>query len=323
MSNTLSMLANVGGNIGQQILDGINVRHRDRRAMRNQRELMQRQFRNQRRLNQQGYDLGLAMWNATNFGAQRKHMESAGFNPALMMKQSGQGGSVSGGGGAASGGAPSPAGLSMQSNLALEASQVELNKANAKKAEADAIKTAGADTDLTNMQTKSLGQGIDNQKAQEELTRSQSRLNTIMEYIQAESSDAQIATSVNNAVKLKEEIKSIGYWNKLQEGTIDQQIEIVDLQVSGQILENALLSANIDKTAAETKKIADDIAVMYRQIAVNEQGKHIEKFAAEVKAAYPTIWQSAGRQIEDLRWMLERLFDTDKGLRRVRENVTK
>ena len=101
------------------------------------------------------------MWDYTNYENQRKHMEAAGLNPALMYGMSGGGGSSTSG--AQAQGASGIGGneISSGSNLggmALQSmmmeSAIELNKANANKANADANKTAGVDTELGKAETE-------------------------------------------------------------------------------------------------------------------------------------------------------------------------
>ena len=110
------------------------------------------------------------MWNYTNAENQRQHYENAGLNPALMYGLGGAGGastngaqgqgtSAVGGNEVSAGSQAAMMGLQMQ---AIE-SQVKLNEANAKKAEADANKTAGVDTE----QTKSLTALANNQNLTE------------------------------------------------------------------------------------------------------------------------------------------------------------
>ena len=120
---------------------------RDKRAMRNQKEL-----------NRQGHDLSMDMWNKTNVGPQMEKYKEAGLNPALMYGQSGATGTTS----MASGGnAPQPKAMDM--NSMLMGGQLELMKAQANKANADADATKGvrtdnigADTALKNMQARNI-----------------------------------------------------------------------------------------------------------------------------------------------------------------------
>lgn len=107
-------------------------------------------------------DLAKNYWDYTNFENSVKHLKEAGLNPALYYAKGGQGGST--GGGQAQGvGLPSTTptmariqaqgmGAQLQNTL----SQIELNKATAKKTEAEAEKIAGADTKVAEREAEML-----------------------------------------------------------------------------------------------------------------------------------------------------------------------
>ena len=57
--------------------------YRDKEVEQSQR-LLDQQTEAQSKLMKQNKDQQLAMWNATNYGAQTAHLQAAGLNPALM-----------------------------------------------------------------------------------------------------------------------------------------------------------------------------------------------------------------------------------------------
>ena len=94
----------------------------------------------------------MEMWNQTNFGAQRQHMEDAGLSVGLMYGGGGQG-AVSQGGQVTqpSGPTSNPVGMALQYKQIEQQgeaikSQTMLNQAEAAKALAEAKKTGGVDT---------------------------------------------------------------------------------------------------------------------------------------------------------------------------------
>ncbi len=120
---------------------------RERRSMRNQRELMDIQYKNQEGLNRQGQALQLDTWKKTNYPAQMKMMREAGLNPGLMYGQAGAGGTTGGqgGGAAGSGSAPAPQQLDIKGGVsaAIAASQIELAKSQSEKNKAETSSIRG------------------------------------------------------------------------------------------------------------------------------------------------------------------------------------
>nr|DAG84050.1 MAG TPA: hypothetical protein [Microviridae sp.] len=96
------------------------------------------------------------MWNYTNAENQKQHLINAGLNPALMYGQQGAGG-VGQTGNTNEQGVQAPTGNPVMMGLQAEsiAQDIALKAAMAKKAEAEANKTAGVDTELTQKQIQS------------------------------------------------------------------------------------------------------------------------------------------------------------------------
>lgn len=140
--------SNVGEQAVYQGMGMLGGMGQARRQHQRQRNLMGLQNQYQRGLNQQGHDLQYDMWNKTNYGAQVKHMLEAGLNPALMYGSAGQGGTTGsqGGGSAAGGQAVGENVMDMQNMLI--GRQADLLKAQTNKANAEANKISGVDTDL-------------------------------------------------------------------------------------------------------------------------------------------------------------------------------
>ena len=120
----------------------------------------------------------IEMWNQTNFGAQRQHMEDAGLSVGLMYGGGGQGAASQGGQATQpSGPTSNPIGMALQykqleqQNEAIK-SQTMLNQAEAAKALAEAKKTGGVDTKKT--ETEIQWQEIENriQESREQIAKS-------------------------------------------------------------------------------------------------------------------------------------------------------
>ena len=114
--------------------------YRDKEVEQSQR-LLDQQTEAQSKLMKQSKDQQLAMWNATNYGAQVSHLEEAGLNPALMYGADGGGGSTTAGSGA--GGQATASGAGKQQLLhdrtrPIDIANITVAAAQAKKLEAEA-----------------------------------------------------------------------------------------------------------------------------------------------------------------------------------------
>ena len=98
-----------------------------------------------------------AMWDYTNYENQKKHMIEAGLNPALLYGMSGAGGSSASGAGQAAGvGNPGTQAVMMGIQAENMKANTQLQRAEAKKAEAEATKTSGVDTEKRKAEIQNL-----------------------------------------------------------------------------------------------------------------------------------------------------------------------
>ena len=111
------------------------------------------------------------MWDYTNYENQKKHLEAAGLNPALLYGMSGGGGATATGAQGMGAGIASghemgikQQGRGMGLQAAAIASQIDLNNSQAEKNRADAKKTAGADTNLQNANIEYVIEQTSNEK---------------------------------------------------------------------------------------------------------------------------------------------------------------
>ncbi len=193
----------------------------------------------------------LEMWNQTNFGAQRKHMEDAGLSVGLMYGGGGQG-AVSQGGQATqpSGPTSNPVGMALQykqieqQNEAIK-SQTILNQAEAAKALAEAKKTSGVDTKKTESEVK--WQEIENriQESREQIASS------------------NIKEAQANAKKAMEEFNQAMLNTEYLDKTQQQRIQTVTDQLSLIQKQGLKEEAVIDLTNAQASKIRKEIDVLW------------------------------------------------------------
>lgn len=196
------------------------------------------------------------LWDYTNYENQRNHLEAAGLNPALLYGQSGGGGASAGGAQGQPAGIASghEAGLAAQGmgigvNLANTMSQARLNDALAKKADKEADKISGADTDFTEAQTNYY-------KELKMLTGDQRNLTT-----------ANYEATLQKQGLLVEETRKLGLENDWAENTMQPRIEKTFQDI---IAGNAAIIEKLTNS-----KVNDEKAAYI--------GKQIEWYAYEVK----------------------------------------
>jgi len=290
--------------LGTGLLGMIGQRARERRAMANQRELMDLQFQNQQALNEQGQQLQLDTWEKTNYPAQVAMLKEAGLNPALLYGKGGGGGATTGsqgGGSAASGNAPAPQSMMMPNimNGIKEAAEIALIKAQARKTDIEAAKTAGVDTELTKTTIQKLIAETQNDETKNRLIELESDIAEINKANRQYQIDSEINNTIENTNKLKLE-------NSITSDAYESIINEIKQRAIGQTLENELTKAKTKLTETEKSKLTTDIVQKWSELAirgeeVNLQSKKtdIDKFEAELKAKYPTTGQAIGRVLNN------------------------
>ncbi len=257
------------------IADGV----RDRRAMRNQKEL-----------NQQGHDLSMDMWNKTNVGPQMEKYKEAGLNPALMYGTSGATGTTS----VASGGsAPQPKAMDMSNIMA--GAQIELMKAQAKKANAEAINMSEGGVGYKNVESDTGAKGAD----------------TKLKNVNAELAKIKIKSESQSITKSKAEVNKIIE----EQGLVGENRKLAIQQFRVNELEMKFKKAGINKTNVEIKSIVESIERDWEKVEIewskldNEMKKtKIMEFEKEIRAKYPSIGNVLGRGANAGSNMISMLF---------------
>lgn len=205
------------------------------------------------------------MWDYTNYESQVEHMRKAGLSVGLMYGNGGgMGASTSGaqGQGVTNTGSQAEAirtqNQAMGIQLANVASQTKLNEAQAKKAEAEAEKTSGVDTQVAEASIKKLIEETTNEKLKQGLTRANTRVenanedliraSTDMKFMEMDEIKATIQKTVRESDRILKEIEGSDLDNKLKRETMEAHVQ-QEIGTAAQIL------ANITKTQAETKAI--------------------------------------------------------------------
>lgn len=264
----------------------------------------QQQFNNQKQLNIQAHELSKAMWDYTNYENQVKHMENAGLNVGLMYGQGGGGGSTT-----ASTGSGGSAGIAPQYALGLgldplSLAQVELIKAQTKKLEVEANKTAGVDTskaqaEIDLMNSNKIGQDIQNALNNENFDAIVEMTNTNLENAKKQGKTQDI-TNENLDAQYKADIA-----NKVMDTALKKAQE-------------KLINQQEKESVAKVLQGWEDLKLKNKGLNIEQQKANIQAFASETNRNYPNIMQSAGGVMNRGLKAIYKLFGLD-----MEENDTK
>lgn len=206
------------------------------------------------------------MFDYTGYQAQVAQMKAAGLNPALMYGSAGGGGSTQGGTGMAGsagagsgsvGGAPSApdtgitSGVGMGMQLGLMEAQKRNLEADAAKKEADAKKTAGADTEYTRILTELAKTEID------------------YKAMSTEEVAAKVKMWGDKSQLLMAEARKAASEADYNEKTMDDRVAKAGYETVNSMLENIQKMRNIEFTEAQTKAIAENIAIAWYNAGTN------------------------------------------------------
>jgi hypothetical protein len=298
-------------------------------------------------------DLAKNYWDYTNFENQVKHMKEAGLNPALFYAKGGQGGST--GGGQAQGvGLPSTTptmariqAQGMGAQLQNILSQVELNKAVAKKTDAEADKIKGVDTQLAEAEAKLKERIANLQDTVEKVLNSQEKMNAANYFkIQAEERkiweearkavvDAEVAEKTKDA---NIEAAAIANWKNILEGVESiSRTSLNEQQIEKLKNDMAVAWANValgEKSVSnEADRIANDLMIGMKGLDIKErellkdwiyEGVHAGKeISGEI---LNWVMRGAPKTITEVTSRLEEIFDEkgiETGSKTVKQTITK
>lgn len=232
----------------------------------------------------------LQFWKDTSYGPQVELMKEAGINPALMYGMSGGGGQSSTiqtgnvSGNQAAVGHAAQTGMGLQ--IPLIQAQVENIKADTKKKEAETAKTAGVDTELGKTQIQSLTQGIENAKAQKELTEIQTEIAEVENDIKGATQNAAKALIFTQLRQATEVLQILANDKDISEATKDEKIKIIEQELIGSYVRNELTRAQTGQTKEQTDQLAKTIALEYARLANQKDATAIQKQLADFETSF-------------------------------------
>lgn len=241
-----------------------------------------------------GQEFNKEIWDYTNTENQKKHIEAAGLNPALLYGMSGGGGSTAAGAQGMGAGIASghemgikQQGRGMGLQAAAIASEIDLNNSQAEKNRADAKKTSGADTRLQNANIEYIIAQTSNEKIKKGLIYANTRLLDAQEELQRITTDytKQKTDEVRWNIKLIEkevdriskEINSLDLDNEFKKETLKNRITQTSLVIQQAIADIALKGAQGKLAEAEAKAIPEKILQMWSEIGIKQEGVDISR----------------------------------------------
>lgn len=245
------------------------------------------QLGNQMRLNEQAARLARENWDYTNVGNQIKHMKKAGLNIGLMYGQGGAGGQSNTGSGGSAAMAQTPDIMGLMQGQA----NIELMKAQAEKAKAEAEKIGGVDTEKANVEIQNIMQGTKG----------------------IELDNALKSGNMENVIRLSEEmVKS----EEIKNNNLDNQMKT---EISNKVMDTMLKEMQIktedQKVKESIAKIAQgwkDLEQKNRGLDIEQQKANIQEFTSETQRNYPSIMNTTGNILNDAVKTIYRVFGIDK-----------
>lgn len=272
---------------------------------RKQRKLMEQQAVINKRMMDWQKQNQMDLWHATNYGPQKREMEKAGLNPALMYGMGGGGGATTG---SFSGGAGLPSAQMQQTHPMdmgammglLQAQKANIEADTAKK-QAETAKTAGVDTIEAESRIQQIGANIGNVKAQEALTKVDTRLKEMDEQIKGATMEDTIDMVDYTARRAFTELERAENETFISKSTKQAVIDEIRARSIGQVLQNEAIKQGIQVDKAKIKQMSEQIAQGWKGLEQGDTKNAIEIFKAETSKEFPGLFNVMGKEVN--KWL--------------------
>lgn len=241
---------------------------------RQQAQLMQSQQNYSMQMSEYQRQMQMQMWRDTNYKAQKEQMKAAGLNPALMYGMGGGGGSTTGGG-AVTTGVPQPA---AQINVGEQALQYALLRAQKENIEADTrVKQVDA--------TKKEGVDTEQVKAGTELTKVQTQIGKIDEWVKGKSAEDAADLIMWQAQKIMNEANNEWQQGIVDKATMQSRMEMAKVELAGMYVDNELKRTQTGQVKEQTRAIGEQIRNWIREGVQRWKQLEIEGRNADTNAS--------------------------------------
>lgn len=234
----------------------------------------------QNRLADRQMDRQLQMWKKTGIAGQRAELEKAGMNAALLYGGGGSGGQSQSVGGATpsapqGSGAANPQ-LENSVGMAMQVANLKLIDAQTKKAEAEATKISGADTDETNA-------GAALKLSQKELNEVNTKIAGIEADIKGRTSNQAVEIINKEMGILTEDLKIRAAESKLAPEQAAAQLELAQNNAKLLAIKTLSEDAGIQVSKAQAESILAGIDQKWKELGI-QAGKAGAEHGDRIKA---------------------------------------
>lgn len=285
------------------------LREKERKA--SQRESQGYNLENMEKQREHAY----GFWKDTAAPAQVEQLEEAGLSKGLYYGGTGQAGgqTVSPNGGSPSSQSGSYDIASNVAQLGIMKAQKEALEAQAEKAKAEADKTKGADTQETVARTLNLTEGINNQRAEQLLTKAQTTMQEVQNEIAEAGKEVEVQKVFWSGQQALNALQRAENETYISNETYRDKVEQIKKQTTLMSLEAEAKKAGISLTHEQIRNIGEQIRMQDAQIDINA-------FEAGVKAQDVSLWNAIGGEVKRSIHTINNLTHEKGGYREYKRN---
>lgn len=257
------------GSIVGTVLGMATAKWQDRRQLKQQGKLNEQQLGTNKQMAEYNQQLGLDMWNKTNYKAQVDQLKKAGLNVGLMYEGGGAGGTTQTAGGsvnaagANSGGGEVQAGMGMGLGLIDTLAKANLANSQANLANTIERKTSGVDTENVKANTENTQADTVNKAISGNILQYEERLKNIELKTKDQTLDETIAEIKAESRKAIAEAKTAENESKISNATVDEKIKQIKGATVEQGIRIALGKVGIERNEQEIRSLRQDIEMKW------------------------------------------------------------